>query len=98
MLTPIGLDFRGERFPTVSHDCLTIQILLLIQLPSDIASQIFGGFLAALLLQGIFWEDIQKLSAATLAAGKPLVSAEGPAFILCVFPTADQNNLGFLLL
>jgi len=68
------------------------------KVPYYIASQILGGFLAALLLQGIFWEGIQKLSEASLAAGKPLVAAEGPAFILCVFPNADQNNLGFLLL
>jgi hypothetical protein len=97
METPIGLDFHGKRFPTVSHDCLIIQILLLTRISSDIASQVFGGFLAALLLQGIFWQDIQRLTDTTLAAGKPLVSAEGPAYILCVFPLEDQN-LGFLLL
>jgi glycerol uptake facilitator-like aquaporin len=98
METPIGSDSHGRKFPTVSHGCPATRILLLTQVSPVIASQVFGGFLAALLLMGIFWEDMSRFTDATLAANQPLVSSHGPAAILATFPQDNQNNLGYLLL
>ena len=63
-----------------------------------IFSQIFGAFIAGLLVVGMYWEQIQTMSAALTEAGEPLVSATGPAFILCTFPLPTQQNQGFLFL
>lgn len=68
------------------------------KVPYYIVSQIIGAFIAGLLCMGMYWPQIQELNAATLAAGKPLVSATGPASILCVFPRPDQPNLGYVFL
>jgi len=71
---------------------------LLTQVAPVIASQIFGGFLAALLVLGMFWEEVQHVTDNALAHNIPLVSAKGPAAILIPIPGDNQNNLGFLLL
>ena len=68
------------------------------KVPYYIVSQIFGAFIAGLVVTGMYWPQIQELQAATLAAGMPLVSASGPASILCVFPRPDQANLGYVFL
>ena len=68
------------------------------KVPHYIFSQIFGAFIAGLLLTGIYWPEIQVFKEGALKAGIPIVSANGPAGILCVFPNADQTNLGFVFL
>jgi len=68
------------------------------KVPHYIISQIFGAFMAGLLLMGMYWPEIQTLKEETLAAGLPLVSSTGPASILCVFPNPDQTNLGYVFL
>jgi hypothetical protein len=47
---------------------------------------------------GMYWPQIQELKAATEQAGLPMISATGPASILCVFPRPDQPNLGYVFL
>ncbi|KAI9810669.1 MAG: hypothetical protein M1827_006128 [Pycnora praestabilis] len=66
------------------------------KVPYYIFSQIFGSFIAGMLLMGMYWEQIAAFKAETLAAGKPLVANGGPASILCTFPGETQNNLGYL--
>jgi len=68
------------------------------KVPYYIFSQIFGAFIAGLLLMGMYWPEIQTFKAETLKAGLPLVANGGPASILCTFPNANQNNLGYLFL
>ena len=67
-------------------------------MPHYIFSQIFGSFIAGLLCVGMYWEQISAYSDELRAAGAPLVSATGPAFILCTFPLPTQTNLGYLFL
>ncbi|KAL2358527.1 hypothetical protein BJ546DRAFT_813520, partial [Cryomyces antarcticus] len=63
-----------------------------------IVLQIFGAFLAALLLMGQYHEQISAFSAASVASGKGLVYNGRPVSILCTFPGAIQNNLGYLFM
>ena len=68
------------------------------KVPYYIFSQVFGAFMAGLLMVGMYWPEISAFKAATLAAGKPLVANGGPASILCTFPNPNQTNLGYLFL
>lgn len=68
------------------------------KVPYYIFSQIFGAFIAGLLLMGMYWPEIQALNEAYLAKGLPLVSNGGPASILCTFPGTTQHNLGYLFM
>ena len=68
------------------------------KVPYYIFSQVFGSFVAGLLCVGMYWEQISAYSAELTAQGEPLVSATGPAFILCTFPLPTQNNQGYLFL
>ena len=68
------------------------------KVPYYIFSQIFGAFIAGLLLMGMYWPEIQALNQAYIAKGLPLVSNGGPASILCTFPGATQHNLGYLFM
>lgn len=68
------------------------------KVPHYIFSQIFGAFIAGLLLMGMYWEQISEMKAAFVAAGKPLVANGAPASILCSFPNPDQKNLGYVFL
>jgi glycerol uptake facilitator-like aquaporin len=61
-------------------------------------AQIFGAFMAGLLVMGQYHEQIAAYSAATVAAGEGNVFNGGAASILCSFPGATQNNLGYLFL
>ncbi|KAI4143968.1 MAG: hypothetical protein LQ340_006818 [Diploschistes diacapsis] len=65
------------------------------KVPYYIVSQIFGSFIAALLMAGMYWQQISAYSDKLTAAGEPLVSATGPAFIFCTFPLATQS-MGYL--
>ena len=68
------------------------------KVPHYIISQIFGAFIAGLLLMGMYWPEISALTAATLKRGGPLVANGAPASILCSFPNPNQTNLGYLFL
>ena len=68
------------------------------KVPHYIFSQVFGAFMAGLLMVGMYWPEIQEFKAATLAAGRPLVYNGGPASLLCSFPNPNQTNLGYLFL
>jgi glycerol uptake facilitator-like aquaporin len=67
------------------------------KVPHYIISQIFGSFIAGLVVLGIFWPQISALQAATLAADGTAVFNGGPASILCSFPNATQTNQGYLV-
>ena len=68
------------------------------KVPYYILSQIFGAFVAGLLMMGMYWPEIQAYGAALTAKGVPLVSNGGPASILCTIPGATQTNLGYLFM
>ncbi|ORY10208.1 aquaporin-like protein [Clohesyomyces aquaticus] len=68
------------------------------KVPYYIFAQVFGAFMAGLVLMGQYHEQISEYSAATIAAGKGTVFNGGPASILCSFPAENQNNLGYLFL
>lgn len=68
------------------------------KVPYFIFSQIFGAFMAGMLLMGMYWPQIQAMNAEYIAAGKPLVANGAPASILCSFPNPDQTNLGYVFL
>ena len=66
------------------------------KVPYYIFAQVFGAFVAGLIMTGQYWEQLSALSAKTVAAGEGNVFLGGPASILCSFPGPKQNNLGFL--
>lgn len=68
------------------------------KVPYYIFSQIFGAFVAGLLLMGMYWPEIQAANEQFLAAGKPLVANGAPASILCSFPNPNQTNLGYVFM
>lgn len=63
-----------------------------------IFSQIFGAFIAGLVMVGQYWPQLSAFAEASQAAGKGLVYNGGPASVLCSFPNPDETNLGFLFL
>lgn len=68
------------------------------KVPYYILSQIFGAFVAGLLVVGMYWPELSAFNAASIAKGHGSVYNDGPASILCSFPNANQNNLGYLFL
>ncbi|QIW94902.1 hypothetical protein AMS68_000420 [Peltaster fructicola] len=66
------------------------------KVPYYIFSQIFGAFIAGLMLMGQYWQQISAYAAKTAAAGEGSVFLGGPASILCPYPAANQTNLGYL--
>ena len=61
------------------------------KVPHYIFSQIFGAFVAGMLMIGMYWPEISAFKEETLAAGRPLVALGGPASILCSFPAPTQT-------
>ena len=61
------------------------------KVPHYIFSQIFGAFIAGLLMIGMYWPEVQAFKEKTLAAGMPLVANGGPASLLCTFPNPNQT-------
>ena len=61
------------------------------KVPHYIFSQIFGAFVAGLLLMGMYWPEIKAFKAESIASGKGLVYNGGPASILCSFPNPNQT-------
>lgn len=85
------------------NPCITIALWFwqgfpLKKVPHYIISQIFGAFIAGLLVMGMYWPEIQEMKAELIAAGKPLVANGTPASILCSFPNPKQTNHGFLFM
>lgn len=68
------------------------------KVPYYIFAQIFGAFMAGLMLMCQYHEQIAAFKAASLAAGKGLVYDGGPANILCTFPGPNQSNLSLFLI
>jgi glycerol uptake facilitator-like aquaporin len=68
------------------------------KVPYYILSQIFGAFMAGLLLMGQYHEQISALRALNEGEGLPLVATAGPAGILCTYPLPNQTNQGYLFL
>lgn len=68
------------------------------KVPYYIFSQIFGAFMAGMVVMGMYWPQIQAMKAAFIAEGKPLVANGAPASILCSFPNPDQTNMGYVFL
>ena len=68
------------------------------KVPYYIFAQIFGAFVAGLVLMGQYHEQIAVFTAASKAAGKGTVYNGGPASILCTFPGPTQNNLAYLFM
>ncbi|KAI9824841.1 MAG: hypothetical protein M1819_000793 [Sarea resinae] len=66
------------------------------KVPYYIFSQLLGGFLAGIILMAQYHTQFADYAAATLAAGKPLVSANGPAGVLAAFPPESSHNLGYM--
>ena len=66
------------------------------KVPMYIASQIFGAFIAGLMLMGMYHQQLSEFAEASQAAGMGLVYNGGPASVLCSFPGATQTNLGYL--
>lgn len=68
------------------------------KVPYYIFSQIFGAFIAGLLVVGMYWTQIQEMKSVLLEKGMPLVANGAPASILCSFPNPDQTNMGYVFL
>ncbi|MCJ1375666.1 hypothetical protein MMC20_006903 [Loxospora ochrophaea] len=68
------------------------------KVPHYIFSQIFGAFIAGLLLMGMYWPEIQlfKEGYAAKEPGATFFVNGGPASILCSFPNPGETNLGYL--
>ncbi|KAH6604397.1 aquaporin-like protein [Trichoderma cornu-damae] len=67
------------------------------KVPHYILSQLLGGFIAALVLMGIYHQQINEMKETLLAAGHPLVANGAPASLLCSFPNPDQS-MGYVFL
>jgi glycerol uptake facilitator-like aquaporin len=65
------------------------------KVPYYIFAQIFGAFVAGLLMVGMYWQQLSAFAEATRAAGEGTVFNGGPASVLCSFP-AETQSLGYL--
>jgi glycerol uptake facilitator-like aquaporin len=68
------------------------------KVPRYIFAQIFGAFVAGLLLVGQYYPQIMALAAGLRAKGVSPNSLGGPGSILCAFPAPTQTNYGYLFL
>jgi glycerol uptake facilitator-like aquaporin len=66
------------------------------KVPHYIFSQIFGAFIAGLLLMGCYWPEIQAAKALDLKTYGTTAFNGGVASILCTFPNSDQTNQGYI--
>lgn len=66
------------------------------KVPPFILSQIFGAFVAGMVLMGCYWPEIQAAKALDIEKYGTAVYSGGTASILCPFPNANQTNLGYL--
>jgi glycerol uptake facilitator-like aquaporin len=68
------------------------------KVPHYIFAQIFGSFMAGLLVMGMYWPEIQAAKAIDLATEGTVHFNGGVASILCTYPNANQTNQGYLFL
>ncbi|KAK5210645.1 hypothetical protein LTR47_001365 [Exophiala xenobiotica] len=68
------------------------------KVPHYIFAQIFGAFMAGLLLMGCYWPQIQAAKAIDIKEHGTAVYNGGVASIFCAFPNPDQTNQGYLFL
>lgn len=61
------------------------------KVPQYIFAQVFGSFMAAMLLVGQYYPQLMELAAEYRAKGLSLNSPGGPGSILCSFPGASQS-------
>lgn len=89
----------GGHFNPAVTICLVIwQGFPLWKAPMYIASQIFGSFLAGLMLVGQYKPQLNALAATCTAAGRELNSLGCPGSILCAFPGPTQTNYGYIFM
>ncbi|TVY49685.1 Aquaporin [Lachnellula occidentalis] len=69
-----------------------------IKVPRYIFAQIFGAFMAGMILMGQYYPQMTALAAATRAKGLSPNSLGGPGSILCSFPAPTETNYGYLFL
>lgn len=68
------------------------------KVPYYIFSQIFGAFIAGLLMMGMYHQQLSEFESSLKAAGHSgsMVFNGGPASVLCSIPNGNQTNLGYL--
>lgn len=66
------------------------------KVPHYIFAQIFGAFMAGLMLMACYWPQIQAAKAIDIQEHGTAVYNGGVASILCSFPNPDQTNQGYL--
>jgi glycerol uptake facilitator-like aquaporin len=54
--------------------------------------------MAALVLVGQYWQELNAFKLQLQAAGQPIVGMNTPASILCPFPALTQTNMGWVVL
>lgn len=67
------------------------------KVPRYIAAQIFGSFMAGLILVGQYHPQLSALAAGLRAKGISPNSLGGPGSVLCSFPGPLQTNYGYLV-
>ncbi|TVY22796.1 Aquaporin-3 [Lachnellula hyalina] len=68
------------------------------KVPRYIFAQIFGAFMAGMILVGQYHPQLMALSAEVQAKGLSPNSLGGPGSILCSFPAPTETNYGYLFL
>ena len=66
------------------------------KVPYYIFAQIFGAFIAALLLVGQYYPELQALAATCAKEGRSANSLGCPGSVLCSFPGPTQTNYGYI--
>jgi glycerol uptake facilitator-like aquaporin len=66
------------------------------KVPRYIFAQIFGSFLAGLIVVGQYYPQMSELAVAFRAQGVSPNSLGGPGSILCSFPAPSMTNYGYL--
>ncbi|KAL7947500.1 aquaporin-like protein [Trichoderma barbatum] len=87
----------GHFSPAVTIALCIWQGFPLKKVPHYIFSQLFGGFIAALVLMGIYHQQLSEMKEVLLAAGHPLVANGAPASVLCSFPNPGQT-MGYVFM
>ncbi|KIX04354.1 uncharacterized protein Z518_05222 [Rhinocladiella mackenziei CBS 650.93] len=66
------------------------------KVPHYVFAQIFGAFMAGLMLMACYWPEIRAAKAIDIREHGTAVYNGGVASILCSFPNPDQTNQGYL--
>ncbi len=68
------------------------------KVPRYIFAQIFGSFMAGLMLVGSYHPQLTALAAELRAKGVSPNSLGGPGSVLCSFPSPTETNYGYLFM